>query len=296
MNRPEMSRRIVGRAPVQAAVAGAFLLALAQASAGAAELNGYVREKGHGDVALSFTSQDYNQFWMGTTKVFDPMIGTVTTKSTTLWIDYGVTDRLTLVGNLPYIDTRSDGTGGFGQAAFQDLTLVGKYRFASTGSRVRSDFVGAFGIRTIASNYEIQNSVVDIGDGTADWLARFIYQVSWRRYYFSQMAGYDWRGGLAPDDIPLYTELGATWGPVTVNGLYSRLTARGGTDIGSGAPFPSNREEFSRVGAKVYWRVSERIGLTAMSFTVLSGRNTGDATGYSGGIIYRFSIDKGKHT
>src|SRR2546426_6980272 len=59
----------------------------------------------------------------------------------------------------------------------------------------------ALPICSIASNYEIQNSVVDIGDGTADWLARFVYQVNWRRYYISQMVGYDRRGGIAPDEI-----------------------------------------------------------------------------------------------
>ncbi|HEU4401943.1 MAG TPA: hypothetical protein VFT43_07540 [Candidatus Polarisedimenticolia bacterium] len=254
----------------------------------AADLNGFLREKGHGDVAISYTAQSYDHFWAGTTRVADPMVGKVTTDSTTLWFDYGVTDRFTVIANLPYIDTRSDGAAGFGQGALQDITLLGKYRLASFGSGVRSTVVGAVGLRTIASNYEIQNSVVDIGDGTADWLARLVYQIEAGRVYVSQQIGFDRRGGDAPDGIPLHTEIGATWGPVTVNGFYSRLDARGGTDIGSGAPFPSNKEEYERAGGKVYARVSDVIGLSAMFFTTLSGRNTGDATGYAGGINLRF--------
>ncbi len=274
-------------------IARALVLALPMATfipaaSSAADLNGFVREKGHGDVALSWTSQDYDHFWAGTARVSDPGVGKVTTRSTSLWVDYGITDSLTLVANLPYIDTRGSGTGNFGQGALQDLTLAGKYRFGSKGTSVKSDFVGAFGVRTIASNYEIQNSVVDIGDGTADWLARFIYQVRWRRYYVSQQVGYDRRGNPAPDGIPLYTEAGMTFGHVTYTGFYSRLSARGGTDIGSGAPFPSNKEESTRAGAKVYGQVNERIGLSGMVFTTLSGRNTGDVTGYSAGINFRF--------
>jgi hypothetical protein len=267
-------------------LAGVALVA-ASVPAMASDLNGYIQEKGHGNLAVSFTSQHYDEFWAGTTKVSDPGVGKVTTNSTSLWLDYGVTNRLTVIANLPYIDATSDGAAGFGQGALQDLTLLGKYRFATSGSKIRSDFVGAIGIRTIASNYEIQNSVVDIGDGTADWLARFIYQINWRRYYVSQMIGYDRRGGIAPDGVPLYTEIGGAWGPVTVSGSYGRQTARGGTDIGAG-PFPGNKEEYGRAGAKVYVKVAKQLGLSAMYFTTLSGRNSGDATGYSGGINYKF--------
>lgn len=257
-------------------------------AARAMDMDGYIFPKGKGAVALSFTSQSYDHFWAGTTKVADPMIGTVDTKSTTLWVGYGITDRLSLVANLPYIDTRSDGLAGFGQGALQDLTVLGKYRFGSVGSKARSDFIGAFGTRTIASNYEIQNSVVDIGDGTADWLARFIYALHANHFHLSQSVGWDWRGGVAPDGRPFYTVVGTAWGPIIVDAFYGRLDARGGTDIGSGAPFPSNKEELERTGLKIWGRVTDHIGLSAMYFTTLSGRNTGDATGYSAGIDYRY--------
>jgi hypothetical protein len=254
----------------------------------AADLNGFMRAKGHGTVALSYTRQSYDEFWAGTTKVSDPMVGEVTTDSTTLWLDYGVTDRVTVIANLPYIDTRSDGAAGFGQGALQDLTILGKYRFASVGKAVRSDFIGALGLRTIASNYEIQNSVVDIGDGTADWLARFIYQLKVGRFYVSQQIGFDRRGGEAPNGVPSHTEIGATWGRVTANVFYSRLHARSGTDIGSGAPFPSNKEEYARTGARVFGRIGEHLGLGGAFFTTLDGRNSGDASGVSVGINYDF--------
>jgi hypothetical protein len=264
------------------------IVALVPATVSAMDLDGYMWPKGHGAAAISFTSQSYDEFWAGTTKVSDPGVGKVDTESWTLWVVHGVSDRLNLVANLPYISTESDGTGGFGQSALQDLSLMGKYRFLTVGSSARSDFIGALGIRTIASNYEIQNSVVDIGDGTADWLARFIYQLHMSRFHLTQSIGWDRRGGDAPNGRPIYTVIGTSWKPIIIDAFYQRLDARGGTDIGSGAPFPSNKEELERAGLKVWGRVSDSLGLSAMYFTTLSGRNTGDASGLAVGVDYSY--------
>lgn len=126
-----------------------------------------------------------------------------------------------------------------------------------------------------------------MGDGTADWLLRLVYQLTWRRLYVSQQVGFDLRGGEAPDGFPLYTEVGATWGPVTYTAFYSRLEAESGTDIGGGS-FPSNEEEYERAGGRVFGRVSDHLGLSAAWFTTLDGRNTGDSSGFSGGVNIRF--------
>jgi hypothetical protein len=254
----------------------------------AGDLNGFLRERGRGDVALSYTAESYDEFWVGDDKVSDPGVGEVDTRTLSLWLAYGITDRLTFVAELPYVDTEGDGTGDFEQKDLQDVTALAVYRLASAGTNARSQFVGAFGLRTIASNYE-PNSPVDVGDGTADWLFRFIYQLTWRRLYVSQQIGFDLRSGDAPDGFPFYTELGATWGPVTYNLFYSRLRAEEGTDIGDpGFTFPSNEEEYDRIGGKVYGRITDHFGVSGAYFTNLDGRNTGDASGVSIGVNVRY--------
>jgi hypothetical protein len=272
-------------------LAGVLVLAAAQVlapDARAFDLNAYLSGEGHGNVALSFTSEGYDAFWMGTTKVFDPGVGRVETKTASLWIRYGLTERLNLIANLPYIDADSDGLGRSSERGLQDFTMLGACRLVSRGAQAKSTLLGAFGLRTSASNYEA-NLPVDIGDGTADWLARLVYQFEYRAFYASQQVGFDLRGGDAPNDVPLYTEIGFTTGPVTFNGFYSRLVAHDGTDIGDpGFTFPSNREEYRRAGIKVYGRVTGSFGLSAMAFTTLGGRNTGDSTGYSAGVVYGF--------
>ena len=254
----------------------------------ASDLNGFVREKGHVDVAPSVTFESYDEFWVGETQVADPGVGQVDTTSLAIWVAYGITDDLTFVANVPWVDADSDGLDGFGESDLQDLTVLGKYRFATLGTNVRSQFIGAFGLRTPLSSYE-DDLPVDVGDGTTDWLARFVYQLEVGAFYASQQLGFDLRGGDAPNGVPLYTEAGYTVGRTTFSAGFAKLLAAGGTDIGDpGFTFPSNEEEYERVAAKVYFRASERVGVAVAGFTTLDGRNTGDTTGYSLGVNIGF--------
>lgn len=257
--------------------------------ANAFDLNGFMPEAGHGDVALSFNTESYDEFWVGDTKVSDPGVGEVETTSITLWGQFGFTDRFALVANLPYVDVDNDGLGPFGDSGLQDIAALAKFRFAEIqSSGARHSFVAAAGVRTPASDYEA-NLPVDLGDGTTDFLARFVYQVETGGFYFSQQVGFDLRSDDAPDGFPLLTELGYSFGRVTINGSYYVYIADGGTDIGDpGFTFPSNKDETERLGAKVFARLGTAFGLAVAGFTTLDGRNSGDATGLSVGGVFRF--------
>lgn len=264
------------------------LLALAgllPSSAGALDITGFLPAQGGGDMAFSFTSEGYDDFWVGETEVSDPGVGEVDITSLSLWFDWGFTDHLALVGNVAQVDADSDGLGGFEDSGLQDLSVLLKYRFFSSGPH---SLVGAAGVRTPLSDYEA-NLPVDLGDGTTDALARLVYLFNSGPFYFSQQVGYDLRGDEAPDGVPLYTELGFTTGALTWIGFYSQLTARDGTDIGDpGFTFPSNKDEYSRVGAKLYAQVGDRWGFSVLGFTTLDGRNSGETQGFSLGTNVRF--------
>jgi hypothetical protein len=267
-----------------------LLMLAASGPAAALDLNGFQPEAGRGDVAFSLSIESYDEFWVGETKVSDPGVGKVDTTSFTVWIQWGFTDDLALVANLPYVEADSDGAGGFGESSLQDLSALLKVRFArwGGGGSAQHSLVGAVGGRVAASDYE-DNQPVDVGDGTSDVLLRLVYQVEAGAFYFSQQVGYDLRGGDAPDGFPLYTELGYTFGQVTLNAYYLDYIADGGTDIGDpGFTFPSNQDETTRFGAKLYGRVSDRLGFSLLAFTTLDGRNSGDATGYAVGAVLRF--------
>ena len=251
----------------------------------ALDVNGFLPAAGTGDVAISYTSEGYDEFWVGTTKVSDPGVGEVDIQSLSVWGRWGFTDRFAVVANLPYVDADSDGLGGFSDSGIQDLSALGLFRFWESGPH---SLTGGAGVRTDVGDYE-PNLPVDLGDGTTDALFRLVYQFNNGPFYVSQQVGYDSRGGDAPDGFPLYTEAGYTVGRWTFGGWYQHYEADGGTDIGDpGFTFPSNREEFQRVGAKVYARATSRWGFSVAGFTTLDGRNTGDTTGFSAGLVAGF--------
>jgi hypothetical protein len=266
----------------------ALLLAAALAQPPAADgmdLNGFLRAPGEGDVALTWVDESYDRFWVGTTKVEEPALGEVATTTFSLWTAYGVLPRLTLFANLPYVDVEGDGFAGLSDSGWQDLSLVAAYRVATVGN---SDFVAAGGVRTPLSDYE-GNAPVSLGDDTTDVLLRFVHLWQHGGFYWSQQVGYDIRSDDAPDGFPLYTELGWTVGPTTLSAYYSHLIADGGTDIGDpGFTFPSNQEEYERVGGKLFGRFTETIGGSFAAFTTLDGRNTGETTGASAGLVLSF--------
>lgn len=255
----------------------------------ALDLNGFQPEAGRGAVAFSYTFEYYDEFWVGETKVSDPGVGEVETTSYTVWLQWGFTDRLALVANLPYVDADSDGLAGFEESDLQDLSALLRYRLVDVeGGTTRHTLTAAGGVRTPASDYE-ENSPVDVGDGSTDALFRLVYQFENGPFYFSQQVGYDLRGDDVPDGFPFYTEVGYTFGRVTANALYLRYVADGGTDIGDpGFTFPSNQDETERIGAKAYVRVTDRFGLSGLFFQTLDGRNSGDATGWSVGGVLSF--------
>ena len=316
----EVMRRCVVTATVLVAAVGAVA---------ATDLDGFLREKGHGDVAVSVSSESYDHFWAGRSKKANPpFLGTVDIHTVSLWAAYGITDRVTLIANLPYVDAEGDGNGmvppqatgltgptrfSTKESALQDMSVLAKFRLATVGSTWRSSFVGGVGFRTIASNY-VANNAVSIGDGSADWLFRFVYMIQRGSFYASQQIGFDWRSGpdqvdlilrdavtgqvlgsqtlegSVPDGYPLYTEIGYTIGRTTIDVFYNRLVARHGTDIMGpyGTSFPSNREEYERTGAKVFVRVNPHFGVSVYGFTTLDGRNTSDASGGSVGVDFSF--------
>lgn len=267
------------------AVAAGAAVGLAPIFAGATELTGFLQPAGEGALSITHTFESYEEFWVGDTKVSDPGVGRVETGSLSLWLEWGVHARVTLVGSLAYVDASSDGLGGFGESGLQDRAVLAKISLAdlATGS-IRHRFVGALGLRSPASGYE-DNIPVDIGDGSTDGLFRLIYLLQARSFYFSQQAGFDARGDDSPDGIPLYSELGVTARGLTVSGFYSGYLADGGTDIGDpGFTFPSNGDEFHRIGGKAYYRLSDDFGASAAYFHTLDGRNAGESAGFSSGI------------
>lgn len=255
----------------------------------ASDLDGFQPPAGKGDFALSLSLDSYDHFFVGSNRVESPAaLGEIDNTSWSLWWRHGLTDRLAVVASLPYVETEGDGTANFDESDPQDLAALLQYQVLSREARGRHSVVVGGGIRTPVANYSA-NLPVSVGDGTTDALLRVVYLYQWGRSYVSQQLGYDIRGEDAPDGFPLTTTVARMFGPATVSVMYQRYIADGGTDIGDpGFTFPSNKEQFERLWAKVYTRINDSLGLSAAAFTTLDGRNTGDSRGLSLGMVYSY--------
>jgi hypothetical protein len=285
-----MSRRPVYRF----VFVGLLLAVLLDLPAQASDLTGFLPTAGHGTVAFSYTSESYDHFWVGTTKVQEPALGEISTDSASLWLSWGLSDRLALIADVAHVDAEADGPAALSDSGLQDASVILAGRLWSRRhGNVEHSLVGGIGVRTALESYEA-NSPVARGDETTDGLLRIVYLLRSGRFYWSQQLGFDVRSDDAPNGIPLYTEVGWSTDRLTWIATYSRLIADGGTDIGDpGFTFPSNREEYSRLGAKLIGHLGTHPGdsrwsLFAGGFVTLDGRNVGDASGFSAGVIRTF--------
>jgi hypothetical protein len=259
-----------------------------------ADLNGFLPRAGEGTVALSYTLEGYDEFFRGTTEVSNPPgLGEVETWSASLWMRYGFSDRFAVVADVAYVDSSGDGTAGFAESGVADLVALGLYRLWQGQSGAgRHSLTGGLGFRVPVGDY-VGDAPVSLGDDSSDALARLVYQYDRAGFYVSQQIGYDLRGSDVPDGYPLHTEVGYSFPPgsytATLNLFYTRYLADDGSDIGDpGFTFTGNREEYERVGAKAFLRLSPGFGVSAQGYTTLDGRNSGNSSGFSLGVVAGF--------
>jgi hypothetical protein len=254
---------------------------------------GFLRGKGRGVLATSYSLDSYDHFWVGNDKVDGDAAGVGEVERTTLsvYAAYGLRDDLDLVMNGSYVRATADGPGAGGgfpdEQGLQDLVLGAKWRGFERGGL---SLLAAPAIKLPMSRYE-DDDVTAFGDGQTDFRLRGIAHYQVQAFFASLESGYDVRSGAPEDEIPIHLTLGATYGPVTITPFYSQVISLGGIDIDeipTQGGFPATQEESSRYGISLYARLGERFGATAGYRTTVDGRNTGDADTLFFGLVYAF--------
>jgi hypothetical protein len=283
-----LARRALCRAPAPLALA-ASLLAVAGPLSAQGE-TGFFRGEGHLDAALSGTFDSYDEFWVGIEDVSDPGVGEVERTSVSLYLAYGLSDDLDLIGNAAWVSSESDGAAGApGEDDLQDFLLAAKWRawHKPTGWGEMSLSLLP-GIKLPLTDYE-DNDITAHGDGQVDLRGRVVLHAQHTAgWYASFETGYDHRNGAPEDEIPMHLQAGMTFFErITVSPFVSRVESLGGNDIGDpGFTFPENEEDYTRAGIKAYAKLGAHMGITAGWHTTLDGRNTGDVTGFTVGLVY----------
>lgn len=264
-----------------------------------------------------YTRDQWTDYWEGNLKRDNENIGSITTQSL-MWVGtYGITDKLNLIGMLPYVKTEASMGTLKGLQGLQDLSLALKYNFFRT----------EFGPGTFKT-FSVLTYSTPLSDYTPDYLPLSIglasTNLSWRlttnyRFkmglYVNASGAYTWRSNVTLDRPSYFTEdqlyltdevkmpnvldftasagyhKGAFQGEIN---YMLQNTLSGGDIRRQDMPFVSNRMNFSKMGALIMYYVPKPkgLGLRAGGTFTLAGRNVGNSFTATGGILYTIRFSK----
>jgi len=261
-----------------------------------------------------YTHDTWDEYWEGTLKRTNGNVGTVKTETNAWNAVYGITDRLTILGSVPLVWTNASQGVLQGQRGMQDITLGGKFSFIERSNtigmlRAIVALSGAFPL----SGYTPDFAPLSIGTQSQRITPRLTlnYQsnVGWnlnastsytrradvtldRPYFFTDDQLTLSNQVPMPNVVDYIVSAGYLNHNLNANVSYFQQTTQGGGDIRrQDMPFVSNRVNFSRVSGMAMYPVP-KFNRAAIMFSyayVLNGRNVGQSTTYTTGILYSHS-------
>ncbi len=262
---------------------------------------------------LTYMHSSWNEYWEGTTKRTNLNLGTVTTQSVMYMTSYGITDKLNLLVNVPYVWTNSSAGTLHSMKGFQDIDVDLKYEFYNTKiGKGELSFIGLAGVTTPLSNYENDFLPMSIGLGSTNLSGRLTADYQNGLFFATLSSAYVFRSNVTIDrtsyyttqinytnevDMPnqLYSNLfvGIRNSNLTVQAQLMNMYTFGGFDIRKNdMPFVSNQMNSTSLGAHVKYFLPfiTNLEVVASADYMIAGRNVGQAQTYTGGLFYILSL------
>jgi hypothetical protein len=257
-----------------------------------------------------YTHDSWDHYWEGTLKRTNGNIGSLTQQSVTSIVGYGVSDRLSVMAMLPYVQTHASQGVLHDISGLQDLTVSAKLKLLTTGASSR----GAL------SAFVVGTAAVPVGDYTPDFFPLSIgtaggrasgrltlsYQSpsAWfvnassaftfcsnvrlnRNSYYTDGQLYLTNEVSMPNVVDYTVTAGVSRGrwriPVS---LVQQHTLGGGDIRRQDMPFVSNRMDFTKLDGGVMYALPKNLSIKFGAAHVLSGRNVGQSTTFTSGLVY----------
>jgi hypothetical protein len=260
----------------------------------------------------------WNHYWEGTTYRNNENIGTVSSQSAMIMGNYGVTDKLNVLFMLPWIKNEASAGTLIGQQGFQDLTLLLKNEFwIKDFNGLVVSAVGVLGGSLPVQDYTADYLPLAIGMKSKTAMGRLLVDAQKGYWFATASASGMIRGNVTLDRTAYYTtemiysnqvvmpsvfgynvRLGWREGADKIFELVlDGMNTLGGFDIRrNDMPFLSNNMDMLRVGVNTKYPIPKTNGLSIMAGanTVIGGRNMGQSTGYTAGLVYQFLVKSNK--
>jgi hypothetical protein len=251
-------------------------------------------------------------YWEGTFKRDNANIGRLSTTSGMLMLSYGLNKNVNIMASLPYVSTK--GSRGIlkGLNGLQDAGFFVKWRPVQKklGKQNISVF-GVGGFSTPTNDYNIDFLPMSVGLGSSVLSARLIVDVQRSKFFTTLSGGYLYRSNVKIDRPAYYTtrqinsnevempnagsfqfRTGYRSKKLIAEASLSNMTTFGGFDIRKNdMPFVSNKMNSTNAGVEAkFYPGDEKLGFNASVWHTLKGRNVGQATGYTAGILYTINF------
>ena len=265
---------------------------------------------------VMFGSDAWSEYWEGTLRRSNGNVGTVTTRSVALNAGVGVTERLTVIGALPYVWTEASQGVLHGMSGRQDLTLLAKYRVANPriAGRARLKVLAVGALSTPTSDYTPDFQPMSIGlhsksasarlaahlQDRSGWFVDGYAERIWRANvtldrsgYFTDGQYYETNEVAMPDVAKYRGTLGWQRGPWCIPvGLTAQRTLGGGDIRRQDMPFVSNRMNATMAHAELMYFLPgvSNLRLDLGAAHTITGRNVGRSTSFMTGLTYALRL------
>lgn len=259
--------------------------------------------------AAMYGKSDWNWYWENTLKRENYNIGTHTTQSASLMVAAGLTKRVNLIVNLPYVWTSTSAGNLMGQRGFQDLSgwvKVNAVRYKGFSLH------GIVGASTPLSDYVPNFMPMSIGMGAKTVSGRLLanYRHARTGLYATASGTYSWRGKIhidqdayqadgrvynthdvaVPNAADMSLRLGVLRRTFQTEVFVERFTCLSGDNIRrNDMPFPTNNMEATTVGWYGKYQ-PHTVGFNARVGYVTSGLNMGQSTSFTLGLLYLIKL------
>lgn len=261
-----------------------------------------------------YSHDSWDHYWEGSLNRVNGNIGTLTTQTSTLFANYGVTNRLNVIAMVPYVSTDASQGVLAGQAGWQDATVAAKYSFIDRPfTKIGSLRIIGVGAATIPmTDYNPDFQPLSIGNHSKRITGRLTvnFQAS-RGWFVNASGGYTWRSDVSLDrpyyytnnqfyrtnivEMPYVLDYIASAGyfkhGVMADFSFAQQRTQGGGDIRpQDMPFISNHVNFSKIGALIMVPLpAKRLRNIAVQFSythAVQGRSAPLSTTYTTGLLY----------
>ena len=279
----------------------ALLLGSTFATFAQTPLDGFMQGKKGGNVTFSISHEHYKSVYLYPQEIDEtPVFSAVTRNSFNVYGNYGLSDKLDVVFNLPFIQSSGEGdpivlqrlgyTNEISKA--QDITAFLKYELLKKGN---VSLQGGLGVTTPVSDYRVDQglqSIIAIGNRATTYNAILIgHYKDARGFFITGQAGYSLRSTEVTDAVLSELKIGFAANRFYIAAQIGNQTSTGGVDIlrpGFTGLFPATKVNYTKVGGTIYTPIDGNLGISFSGGGLVDGRNVGKSYYGSAGLTYNF--------